>query len=152
MTTIGIDTKAKFIQLNNGKKLGLKITDTPGQERFRSLIKNFYKKSDIIILIYDVTDKNSFENIKGFYEGIKKETSEEIPIIVLGNKIDLEGRKVTKEQGEKLAKELGMIFFESSAKTGENINEIFNKIIEKYDDNENLKGKKGDKKEKCNIF
>ena len=51
MTTLGIDSKAKFIQLNNGKKLVLKFTDNPGQERFRSLLKNFYKKSDIIILI-----------------------------------------------------------------------------------------------------
>ena len=152
VTTIGIDSQLKSIKLNNGKTLRLKFIDTPGQERARSLVKNFYKKSDIIILIYDVTDKKSFESIQQFYEQIKNETSEE-HIILLGNKIDKEGRQVTKEQGEKLAKELGMIFFECSAKTGENINDIFNKIIEKYNDNENVKGKKGDaKKEKCYIF
>ena len=153
LTTIGIDSQLKSIQLNNGKTLRLKFIDTPGQERARSLVKNFYKKSDIIFLIYDVTDKKSFESIQQFYEQIKNETSEKIHIILLGNKIDKEGRQITKEQGEKLAKELGMIFFECSAKTGENINDIFDKIIEKYNDNENVKGKKGDaKKEKCYIF
>ena len=153
LTTIGIESQLKSIQLNNGKTLKLKFIDTPGQERFRSLLKNLYNKSDIIILIYDVTDKKSFENIKGFYDQIKNETTGEVHIILLGNQIDKEGREVTKEQGEKLAKELGMIFFECSAKTGENINDIFDKIIEKYNDNENVKGKKGDaKKEKCYIF
>ena len=150
MTTLGIDSKAKFIQLNNGKKLILKFIDTPGQERFRSLLKNFYKKSDIIILIYDITDKKSFESIQRFYEEIKKEASEDIHLILLGNKIDKEGREVTKEQGEKLAKELGMIFCECSAKTGENVNDIFNNIIENF--KEKKSDRKNNKKEKCYIY
>ena len=71
-------------------------------------------------------------------------------MILLGNKIDKEGREVTKEQGEKLAKELGMIFCECSAKTGENVNDIFNNIIENFKEKKN--DTKNNKKEKCYIY
>ena len=132
MSTIGLDYKLKNVQLEDGKIVKIQIWDTAGQDRFRSITKNYYKGAHGIILIYDVTDKKTYENVKAWIEQIREEVSDNVTIILVGNKIDdLEGRKVKKEEGEKAAKEFGLSFFECSAKTGENIDLIFNELVKR---------------------
>ena len=132
LATIGIDFKTKNINLNKGN-IKLKIWDTAGQERFWDLTKQYPKAADALILIYDVTDNDSFDRLNLWIKNIKdwrEESTITIPVILVGNKIDLEdSRVVTREQGNKFAKENGFLFAECSALTGENINYIFNKLV-----------------------
>ena len=109
--------------------------DTTGQERFRALAKNAIKNADCVILIYDITDKSSFESIDDWIKSVKQEKEDNFPMILLGNKIDKEEhRKVTKEEGEMLAKEYNIDFFEISNKEGIDLDEaciaFINTIIE----------------------
>ena len=132
LATIGIDFKTKNINLNKGN-IKLKIWDTAGQERFWDLTKQYPKVADALILIYDVTDNDSFDRLNLWIKNIKdwrEESTITIPVILVGNKIDLEdSRVVTREQGNKFAKENGFLFAECSALTGENVNYIFNKLV-----------------------
>ena len=141
LPTIGIDYKTKYVELANGKKAKLLIWDTAGPE-YINITRKYFKGANGIILIYDITNKDSFKKVyfyineikeNGFYEGI--------PIFLVGNKIDEEYRRViTFEEGARLAKEHGFMFCECSVKTGENIDFIFNKLInemqQKFEENE----------------
>ena len=157
MSTIGLDYKLKNVQLDDGKLVKIQIWDTAGQDRFRSITKNYYKGAHGIILIYDITNKKSFENVRTWINQIKEEVSEKVSIILVGNKIDdEEHRVVATEDGEKIAKELGLMFFECSAKSGVNIDSTFNELVKKTVENyskvskgETLKNKKGGKKICC---
>ena len=157
MSTIGLDYKLKNVQLDDGKIVKIQIWDTAGQDRFRSITKNYYKGAHGIILIYDITNKKSFENVRNWINQIKEEVSEKVSIILVGNKIDdEEHRVVLTEDGEKIAKELGLMFFECSAKSGVNIDSTFNELVKKTVENyskvakgETLKNKKGGKKVCC---
>ena len=132
MMTIGLDYRLKSMKLKNGLDVKLQIWDTAGQDRFRSITKNYYKGSNGIILIYDVTNKRTFENVKSWVSQIHEEISDKVVIYLIGNKIDMEEeRKVSTKEGEDLANELGLPFLETSAKTGVNIDTIFNEIVEK---------------------
>ena len=140
LTTIGFDYKVKSKILKNGKNIKLQIWDTAGKDRFRAMSKNFYKGSHGMILIYDVTSRETFENIKKWVSIIREEADQNVIIYLVANKIDMEEkRKVKKEEGEKLAKELGLPFMETSAKSGINVNEIFEDLFERiyktYGDN-----------------
>ena len=102
MATIGFDYRLKTMKLKKGKNIKLQIWDTAGQERFRAITKNYYKGSHGIILLYDVTNLQSFENIKSWINQIREEASPNVVIYLVGSKIDLEEeRKVTKKDGEK---------------------------------------------------
>ena len=157
MSTIGLDYKLKNVQLDDGKMVKIQIWDTAGQDRFRSITKNYYKGAHGIILIYDITNKKSFENVRTWINQIKEEVSEKVSIILVGNKIDdEEHRVVATEDGEKIAKELGLMFFECSAKSGVNIDSTFNELVKKTVENyskvskgETLKNKNGGKKICC---
>ena len=132
LITIGFDQRLKSIILKNGKSIKLQIWDTAGQDRFRTITKNYYKGAHGIILIYDVTYRNTFESIRNWISIISQEASEKITIYLVANKIDLENeRKVEREEGENLAKELGLPFMEVSAKDGINIDEIFEDLVER---------------------
>ena len=136
MSTIGLDYKLKNVQLENGKMVKIQVWDTAGQDRFRSITKNYYKGAHGIILIYDITENKSFENVKNWMNQIKEEVPDKVTIVLVGNKKDdEEHRKVTTEQGESMAKEFGVMFFECSAKTGENIDGIFNDLVKKVVEN-----------------
>ena len=162
LATVGIDFKTKEITLNN-KKYKLYFYDTTGQERFRSISVNIVKNADGILLLYDITDKNSFNAISGWMKSIKEIKRDDFPIILIGNKIDLENeRKVQKFEGEKLAKQYNIGFYEISNKEGINIEEpcieLINKIIDyKTRINKNIKGMKlkekpnKNKKNSCNC-
>ena len=134
MATIGLDYRLKSMKLKSGKNIKLQIWDTAGQDRFRAITKNYYKGSHGIILIYDVTNIQTFENVKSWVNQIREEASSNVIIYIAGNKIDIEDeRKIKKEEGEKLAEELGFPFIETSAKSGININETFDDLVERID-------------------
>jgi Ras-related protein Rab-8A len=120
----GIDFKIKIINLEE-KLIKLQIWDTAGQERFRTITKTYYKGAHGIILTYDVTDENSFKNIKNWVKQIEQNAQNTVCKVLVGNKCDRDERKVNYEDGQSLAKEVGMKFFETSAKTNYNVNETF---------------------------
>ena len=125
LTTIGIDFKIKIINLE-GKLIKLQIWDTAGQERFRTITKTYYKGAHGIILTYDVTDQNSFKNIRNWIKQIEANAQTNVCKVLVGNKCDKPDRTVTEEDGQKLAQDYNMSFFETSAKTNQNVNEVFN--------------------------
>jgi Ras-related protein Rab-8A len=124
LTTIGIDFKIKIINLEE-KQIKLQIWDTAGQERFRTITKTYYKGAHGIILTYDVTDENSFKNVRNWVKQIEQNAQTNVCKVLVGNKCDREDRKVSYEEGAKLAKEFNMQFFETSAKSNYNVNETF---------------------------
>ena len=136
LTTVGLDYRLKNMVLKNEKNVKLQIWDTAGQDRFRAITKNYYKGANGIILIYDVTNLQSYENVKNWIAQIKESANQNVIIYLVGNKIDIkeEDRCVKTEDGKKLAEEFKLPFFESSAKNGININEIFEQIVEKIDE------------------
>jgi len=125
ITTIGIDFKIRTIEMD-GKRVKLQIWDTAGQERFRTITQAYYRGAMGILLVYDVTDRQSFENIRNWIKNIKQHASETVRKILLGNKCDMdEKRAVSTEEGQKLADEFGIQFFETSAKSGDNVENAF---------------------------
>ena len=124
LTTIGIDFKIKIININQ-KNIKLQIWDTAGQERFRTITKTYYKGAHGIILTYDVTDQNSFKNIRNWIKQIEANAQTNVCKVLVGNKCDKPDRTVTEEEGKKLAEDFKMSFFETSAKTNQNVNEVF---------------------------
>ena len=124
-STIGLEYFTMFIKLNT-KIIKLQVWDTCGQEIYRSLISNYYRNSSLAIIVYDVNRRESFEDIDFWIKELKAMSSPDIKLILLGNKIDLNERKVQYKEGEEIAKNYGFdCFLETSAKTGENINNIF---------------------------
>ena len=133
--TVGIDFKVKDIELRN-IKYKLIFYDTLGQEKYKSIAPNLIKKANGIILMYDITNQSSFDSLPEIIKNIKEERGNDFPMILVGNKADLEqDREIKKEQGEDLAFKNEMGFFEVSNKEGTNIEEagldIVNKILEK---------------------
>ena len=123
--------------------------DTGGQERFNAINESYYRRADAILLIYDITQRNSFDTIKEYYcPKIKDLCKENIPIILLGNKADLEDkREVTIDEGAGLALERNLKFKETSCLKNENVADAFEALIELWNF-ENHKKKKKENKEK----
>lgn len=124
-TTVGIDFKIRTI-LIEGKKIKLQMWDTAGQERFRTLVASYYRGAHGTVLSYDVTNKNSFDNVRNWIREIDSHNTEGITKLILANKCDLPTREVHKEDGELLAKEMGIPHIEVSAKTGLGVQDAFN--------------------------
>ena len=123
--TIGVEFGAKNIQIQD-KIYRIQIWDTAGQELFRSITRSYYKNCVCSCVVYDVTKRSSFDNVKNWIEDCKKHSPKTVSLVLIGNKIDLEeSRQVSYEEGNACAKKFGMVFLETSAKTGKNINEIF---------------------------
>ena len=141
LTTVGMDFQDKIIEIED-KKVRLQIWDTAGQERFRNVTKSYFQSSQGLVLVYDITDRESFEKLNFWVDNIKNFAPENAKFILVGNKCDLANeRKVSYEEGENYAKNLNIKFFEASARDGTNVNELFFYLAnEIYQDNK-LKGK-----------
>lgn len=126
MSSAGIDMRTKVLKLAN-KTVKYQVWDTPGQSRFRSLPKQFFLKVQGIVLLYAINDEDSFKSCDQWINSIR-EIAGEIPLLIVGNKCDLEDREVTEEQGRELAKARKAHFCETSAKTGENVIECMTKF------------------------
>ncbi|KAG2391802.1 hypothetical protein C9374_013287 [Naegleria lovaniensis] len=124
MATIGVDFKLKKETVGN-YKAKIQIWDTG------SITAGYYKGAQGVLIVYDVTNRESFEHVKSWYDEVKQNTQEGVCIIMCGNKADIEkDRVVPTAEGEKLANQLGIAFFETSAKTSDNIHIAFRKLIE----------------------
>ncbi|MED6273785.1 Ras- protein Rab-8B [Characodon lateralis] len=125
ISTIGIDFKIRTIELD-GKRVKLQIWDTAGQERFRTITTAYYRGAMGIMLVYDISNEKSFDNIKNWIRNIEEHASSDVEKMILGNKCDMtDRRQVSKDRGEKLAIDYGVKFLETSAKSGLNVEEAF---------------------------
>ena len=137
--TIGVEFAAKNVKIR-GKTYRIQIWDTAGQESFRSITRGYYKSSVCALVVYDISNKESFNNISTWIEDCKNQSPKTIFFVLVGNKSDLEDkRQVSTEEGQELAEKYGIPFYETSAKTGTNINEIFfnsaEEIVKKMEQN-----------------
>ena len=168
-TTIGLPHYFNTYQLSDGSLVNVQIMDTSGQERFRAINQNYYRKADCCLLVYDITDIKSFEACKYYSEEIKERCKKNIKTILLGNKADLESqRKVPPEKGADFSLKNDYIFMETSCLKNVNVADAFQALIEmthrdeqknnKIKDNSNMiinksnyikTNKKKKKKESC---
>jgi small GTP-binding protein len=128
-STVGVEFASKIIRVSD-LYYRIRIWDTAGQETFRSITSAYYRGTDACLIVYSVTDRKSFESVVSWIIDIRTKSINNIAIALVGNKID-EERQVSTEEGEKIAAEYGLLFFETSAKTTYNINNVFTTIIKK---------------------
>ncbi|KAM5152908.1 ras-related protein Rab-26 [Mantella aurantiaca] len=125
ISTVGIDFRNKVLNVD-GVKVKLQIWDTAGQERFRSVTHAYYRDAHALLLLYDITNKTSFDNIQAWLTEIHEYAQKDVVIMLLGNKVDSTHERVVRlEDGERLAKEYGVPFMETSAKSGLNVELAF---------------------------
>nr|CAD7425046.1 unnamed protein product [Timema monikensis] len=125
ISTVGIDFRNKVVVVDQSK-VKLQIWDTAGQERFRSVTHAYYRDAHALLLLYDVTNKTSFDNIRAWLGEIREYAQDDVVIMLLGNKADCGSeRLVRKEDGERLAREYNVTFMETSARTGMNVELTF---------------------------
>ena len=123
--TIGVEFGKKNIKINNEIFI-IKIWDTNGSDGFRSITRGYFRSIACALVIYDISDRNSFNNVSSWINECKNYLPKTALLILVGNKIDLNSqRKVSFEEGNDFAKENNMMFFETSAKNGNNVSEIF---------------------------
>ena len=142
ITTIGIDFKVKVINVED-KRIKLQLWDTAGQERFRTITTSYFRGAQAAMLTYDVTNRETFDHIKSWLDDLHQHGNGKIEVFLVANKIDLlDSRLVTKEEGEQLAKKYKMTYFECSARSGLNVDEMFHQtasIIYNKINNQQLK-------------
>ena len=125
ISTIGVDFKIRTIDLN-GKQVKLQIWDTAGQERFRTITSSYYRGAHGIIVVYDVTDQTSFNNVKQWLQEIDRYACENVNKLLIGNKCDLTTKKVVNyNTAKEFADGIGIPFLETSAKSSTNVNDAF---------------------------
>ena len=124
-TTIGVEFGAKNIQLND-QIYRIQIWDTAGQENFRSITRAYFKNCVCAMIVYDITCRKSFEHIQNWLQDVHDQSPKTVLTILIGNKIDLEDKRaISTDEGQEYATQNGLIFMETSAKTGEGVEEIF---------------------------
>ncbi|CAD8048183.1 unnamed protein product [Paramecium sonneborni] len=138
--TIGVEFGSRNLKIND-KQIKLQIWDTAGQESFKSITRSYYRGSIGGILVFDVTNRQSFENVQKWYNEIQGYACDKIEMVIVGNKIDLEERReVSSEEAKKFAQKFKFDYFETSAKTGENVDNVFesmaNKVLAKIQSGE----------------
>ena len=123
--TIGVEFGAKNVEIRN-KIYRIQIWDTAGQENFRSITRAYYKNSVCALVVYDISSRDSFNNVSTWIDDCKNQSPKTIFMVLVGNKSDLEDRRqVSKDEGQELADKYGIQFYETSAKTGDNVESIF---------------------------
>ena len=124
--TIGVEFGAKNIDLD-GKIFRIQVWDTAGQESFRSITRAYFKNTAVAVIVYDITKPETFDNVQTWIEESKDQSPKTITLVLVGNKSDLESKRaITYEQGKELADQNKIPFFETSAKTGANVDQMFN--------------------------
>ena len=137
LATVGLDFFSKDETIDN-KIIRIKIWDTAGQERYKSFTKCFFQKAQGIMVVYDVTSQKSFKDLQFWIDSLKTNIYEDtslVPIIIIGNKIDLPKREVTKEDAANYAREHHFHYYETSAKTGEGIELAIRELVKKVMNN-----------------
>jgi Ras-related protein Rab-1A len=125
ISTIGVDFKIKTIDIQ-GKTVKLQVWDTAGQERFRTITASYYRGSNGIIIVYDITDRDSFEHVNYWMKEIDRLASPDVCRLLVGNKTDLASKRiVSTEEGQALAAQYGVAFLETSAQENSNVEEAF---------------------------
>ena len=128
--TVGVEFGTKNIKIND-KKIKIQIWDTAGQERYRSITSAYYRGAKGAFIVYDITRQDTFDNIDKWVKDLKTNGDKNTVIMLIGNKSDLEDKRVIqKEQGIKKSEEFKIAFFETSALNGENITKAFDELIE----------------------
>lgn len=123
--TIGVEFGARMINID-GKQIKLQIWDTAGQESFRSITRSYYRGAAGALLVYDITRRDTFNHLASWLEDARQHANPSMTIMLIGNKSDLSHkREVSTEEGERFAKEHGLVFLETSAKTAHNVEEAF---------------------------
>uniref|UniRef100_A0A7S4IJK5 Uncharacterized protein n=1 Tax=Vannella robusta TaxID=1487602 RepID=A0A7S4IJK5_9EUKA len=136
--TIGVDYKNTVLDDFHGKRVNLSIWDTAGQEKFRSLTSSYYRGTHGIIVVFDVNDRASFENVDEWLNEAQLYAVKCDPVILLiGNKIDKPDRSVTKQEATEYARSKGMVYIETSAKTKVGIQQTFEELVQKILDKGN---------------
>ncbi len=131
LTTLGIDFITKEVPKSDSETIIAKIWDTAGQEKFRTITKSFYKQANGILLVFDLTDRESFDKLHSWVSNINETAEEDVVKYLVGNKLDLaESRVVNREEALKIAAEYGMRYYETSAKHKINVNEVFGELID----------------------
>ncbi|XP_072034268.1 ras-related protein Rab6 isoform X3 [Amphiura filiformis] len=126
--TIGIDFLSKTMYLED-RTVRLQLWDTAGQERFRSLIPSYIRDSTVAVVVYDITNANSFHQTSKWIDDVRSERGTDVIIMLVGNKTDLaDKRQVSIDEGERKAKELNVMFIETSAKAGYNVKQLFRRV------------------------
>lgn len=146
ISTIGVDFKIKTLELD-GKVIKLQIWDTAGQERFRTITSSYYRGAHGIIVVYDITNCDSFVNVKQWLHEIDRYGSENVDVLLVGNKSDMSHkREVTFEQGQEFADSIRCKFVEASAKNASNVDKVFLTICDEIKKKMKTKisGKTGD--------
>ncbi|XP_034531829.1 ras-related protein Rab-15-like [Notolabrus celidotus] len=130
ISTIGVDFKMKTLEID-GVKVRVQIWDTAGQERYKTITKQYYRRAQGIVFVYDITNRLSFQHLAMWATDVDEFAPDKVQRILVGNKSDDEpSREVTRDQGSKLAETYGMDFFETSASTSTNISESFTRATE----------------------
>ncbi|OHT00329.1 GTP-binding protein ypt1 [Tritrichomonas foetus] len=128
VSTIGVDFKIRTLEIDS-RSIKLQIWDTAGQERFHSITSNYYNGSHAIAIVYDVTNRESFDNVSKWISDVNNLANEHVCKMLIGNKVDLEEKRVVSfEEGQKMADSLGIPFLETSAKSTKNVNEMFTQM------------------------
>ena len=126
--TIGIDFLSKTMYLED-RTVRLQLWDTAGQERFQSLIPSYIRDSTVAVVVYDITNTNSFRQTSKWMDVVRRERGSDVIIVLVGNKTDLsDKRQVAIDEGERKARQLNVMFIESSAKSGYNIKQLFRRV------------------------
>lgn len=130
VSTVGIDFKVKTV-IRKEKRMKLQIWDTAGQERYRTITTAYYRGAMGFILMYDVTNEDSFNSVQDWVTQIKTYSWDNAQVILVGNKSDIESdRVVTYDRGKQLADQLGLEFFETSAKENINVKNVFERLVD----------------------
>eukprot|EP01069_Polyplicarium_translucidae_P003646 Polyplicarium_translucidae@DN2370_c0_g1_i2.p1 len=122
--TVGVEFGARLLSIDN-RPIKLHIWDTAGQEAFRSITRSYYRGAAGALLVYDITRRDTFNHLTRWLEEVRQNSHPSMAIILVGNKCDLEKREVTTEEGAEFARQHGLVFLETSAKTAENVEEAF---------------------------
>lgn len=148
--TIGIDFLSKTMYLED-RTVRLQLWDTAGQERFRSLIPSYIRDSSVAVVVYDITNRNSFQQTSKWIDDVRAERGQDVIIMLVGNKTDLaDKRQVSIEEGENKAKELNVLFIETSAKAGYNVKQLFRRVAAALPGMEN--SLETNKQEDCKVM